>query len=65
MMVLVQNTAGQITGIDIIPDFIEVLNNHAKELHLEKRVSGIVGSVEYLSFGKESLDLIWPEGVID
>ena len=64
-MVLAQNTVGHITGIDIIPDFIEVLNAHVKELQLEKRVTGIVGSVEDLPFGKESLDLIWSEGVID
>ena len=64
-MILAQNTAGQITGIDMIPDFIKVLNNHAKERHLEKRVTGIVGSVEDLPFEKEELDLIWSEGVID
>lgn len=64
-MVLAQNTAGHITGVDMIPDFIDVFNENAKKLNLEKRVTGIVGSVEELPFEKETLDLIWSEGVID
>ena len=64
-VVLAQHTAGQITGIDMMPEFIAVLNDQARELHLEDRVTGIVGSVEALSFGRETLDLIWSEGVID
>lgn len=64
-MVLAQNTTGQITGVDMIPEFIDVFNKNTKELHLENRVTGIVGSVEELPFEQEELDLIWSEGVID
>lgn len=64
-MVLAQNTAGRITGVDMIPEFIDALNDHAKELHLEHRVTGTVGSVLALPFEKEALDLIWSEGVVD
>lgn len=64
-MVLAQNTAGHITGVDMIPEFIDVLNDQAKKLHLASRVTGMVGSVVALSFQKEELDLIWSEGVID
>ncbi len=64
-MVLAQSIAGEITGIDICPDFISVCNDNAKRLHLEKRVQGVVGSIENLSFRKEEFDLIWSEGVID
>lgn len=64
-MVLAQNTAGYITGVDMISDFIEIFNDNTKKFHLDKRVTGIVGSVEELPFGTEELDLIWSEGVID
>jgi len=64
-MVLAQNIAGNITGVDICPDFINVFNDNAKKLNLEARVNGIVGSIEELSFQKEEFDLIWSEGVID
>lgn len=64
-MVLAQNIPGTITGIDILPAFIDVLNNKAGTLGLEARVNGIVGSFEELPFQKEELDLIWCEGAID
>ena len=64
-MVLAQNITGNIIGVDIIPDFINVFNDNAKKLNLQERVNGIVGSIENLSFQKEEFDLIWSEGVID
>ena len=54
-MVLAQNTAGHITGVDMVPDFIDIFNNNAKRNHLEGRIAGIVGSAESLPFGKEEL----------
>jgi SAM-dependent methyltransferase len=64
-MVLAQNITGNIIGVDIIPDFINVFNDNAKKLNLQERVNGIVGSIENLSFQNEEFDLIWSEGVID
>jgi len=64
-MVLAQNIAGDITGVDQFPDFIAVFNDNAKRLNLQERVNGIVGSMENLSFQKEEFDLIWSEGAID
>ena len=64
-MILAQNIAGSITGVDICPAFIDVLNDNAARLNLQERVSGIVGNIEELPFQKEELDLIWSEGVID
>lgn len=64
-MALVQNISGNITGIDMLPAFIDVLNDNARALKLEDRVKGIVGSFEELPFQTESLDLIWSEGAID
>ena len=64
-MVLAQHIAGEITGIDICPDFINVFNDTAKNLGLGERVHGIVGTIEELTFQKEEIDLVWSEGVID
>ena len=64
-LVLAQHIAGTIVGIDQFPDFINKLNDNAQRLNLQERVSGIVGSMENLSFQKEEFDLIWSEGAID
>ena len=64
-MVLAQSITGNITGVDQLPDFIDILNGNAKKLNLQERITGIVGSMESLSFPKEEFDLIWSEGAID
>jgi len=64
-MVLAQNISGNIVGIDICPEFINIFNNNAKKLNLQNRVNGFVGSMDNLSFQKEEFDLIWSEGAID
>jgi SAM-dependent methyltransferase len=63
-MVLAQHIMGSIIGIDICPDFVDVLNDNAKKQNLP-RIKGIVGSIEKLPFPEEEFDLIWSEGVID
>lgn len=63
-MVLAQHTPGSITGLDFFPEFIECFNRNAEKLNLQDRVKGVVGSMDALSFEKESLDLIWSEGAI-
>lgn len=64
-MVLAQNIAGSITGVDLFPEFIDVFNDKAKKLNLQDRMRGVVGSMEKLTFLKEKYDLIWSEGAID
>lgn len=54
----------RVTGVDLFPGFIEILNRRAKELRLEDRVKGITGSMKALPFRKEEFDLIWSEGAI-
>ena len=63
-MILAQHVPGKITGIDFFPGFIERFNKNAEKLNLQNRVKGIVGSMDDLSFEKDSLDLIWSEGAI-
>ncbi len=64
-MILAQHITGNITGVDLCPDFIDVFNGNAKKSGLQDRVKGFVGSMENLSFQKEEFDLIWSEGAID
>jgi len=63
-MVLAQNTPGSITGIDLFPAFIDILNSNAVKLGLDNRVKGVVGSMDNLTFKDSELDLIWSEGAI-
>lgn len=64
-ILLAQNLTGKIIGVDLFPDFINMLNHNAKKQSLDDRVNGVVGSMENLSFQKEEFDLIWSEGAID
>ena len=63
-MVLAGHVPGQITGIDLFPGFIDIFNRNARQLGLQDRVKGIVGSMDALPFGEEELDMIWCEGAI-
>lgn len=63
-MVLAQHAPGQITGLDLFPDFINIFNRNAMQLNLQHCVKGIVGSMDNLPFKNGELDLIWSEGAI-
>ena len=63
-MTLARHTTGHITGLDCFPGFVERFNYNARELNLQERVKGIVGSMDALPFEEEGLDLIWSEGAI-
>ncbi|MCL2136971.1 MAG: class I SAM-dependent methyltransferase [Coriobacteriia bacterium] len=64
-MLLAQRLAGEVIGVDLIAEFIEVFNENARKLGLQDRLKGVVGDIESLPFAQEELDLIWSEGVID
>ena len=57
--------SGTIIGLDMFSDFIDKLNENARKMKLDNRVTGIIGSMEKLPFQTKSLDLIWSEGAID
>lgn len=63
-MVLARHAPGIITGIDLFPRFIKLFNQNAAKLGLQERVTGVVASMDNLSFQKEELDMIWSEGAI-
>jgi SAM-dependent methyltransferase len=63
-MVMAQNAPGKVTGLDVFPIFINLFNENTRELDLQDRVKGVVGSMDALPFQKGELDLIWSEGAI-
>lgn len=63
-MTLAEHTLGDITGLDLFPDFIHIFNRNAARRNLQDRVKGIIGSMDNLPFEKGTLDLIWSEGSI-
>ena len=63
-MTLAQHTDGPITAVDLFPEFLEKLNQKAKELGLQGRITTVEKSMEVLPFDKGSLDIIWSEGAI-
>ncbi|MGZ3882156.1 MAG: class I SAM-dependent methyltransferase [Flavisolibacter sp.] len=63
-MVLAQNTAGEITGVDSCVDFVSKFNRNAQKQNLQDRVKAVVGDMKDLPFQEEELDLVWSEGAI-
>jgi ubiquinone/menaquinone biosynthesis C-methylase UbiE len=63
-IVLAQNAPGNIIGIDLLAEFINIFNLNAKRLNFQDRINGVVGSMDILSFKNEEFDLIWSEGAI-
>lgn len=54
-----------ITGLDLFPQFIDVLEKNMRKDNLSDRVRGLVGDMERPPFEEKSFDLIWSEGAID
>lgn len=63
-MVLAQNTACKIIGVELWPDFIKQFNHNIQQHNLQERVTGIIGDMGDLQFKEGELDLIWSEGAI-
>lgn len=63
-LTLAEHTTGQITALDLFPDFIDQYNYKVEKSGLQGRTRGIIGSMDNLPFKAEELDLIWSEGAI-
>ena len=63
-MVLAENTASEIIGVDLFPEFIKQFNQNVQNHNLQGRVKGVIGDMKNLPFEEEELDLIWSEGAI-
>lgn len=61
---LAQNLNGQITAVDLFPEFLDELNEKSHNLGLADRIVTLEQSMDDLPFAKGEFDLIWSEGAI-
>lgn len=54
----------QITAVDFLPDFIEILKTNAENEGLTNRINPLVCSMDALQFANEEFNVIWSEGAI-
>ena len=63
-MLLARSLNTQITAVDFLPDFIEVLKTKAENEGLTEKINPLVCSMDKLQFANEEFDVIWSEGAI-
>ena len=63
-LTLAQNIEGQITAVDLFPEFLTKLNIRAKKKGLENKIITLEKSMKDLPFDNEEFDIIWSEGAI-
>lgn len=61
---LAQNLDGQITAVDLFPDFLTELQEKSQKLGLDHKIKMLQKSMDDLPFQDEELDLIWSEGAV-
>lgn len=63
-LLLARTLNAQITAVDFLPDFTEVLKANAEKEGLSKKIDPLVCSMDSLPFDEEEYDVIWSEGAI-
>ena len=63
-LVLARNLDGQITAVDLFPEFLAELSSHALTEGLGHKISTLEASMDDLHFRQGTMDLIWSEGAI-
>jgi len=63
-MVLAHKLNGNITAVDLFPEFLDILRRQAAEQGVSDRINTLQASMDNLPFSSDSLDLIWSEGAI-
>ena len=61
---LAQSLNAEITAVDFLPEFIDILKERAADEDLSASIKPIVGAMESLPFADEEFDVIWSEGAI-
>ncbi|MEN8201322.1 MAG: class I SAM-dependent methyltransferase [Bacteroidota bacterium] len=61
---LAQNTEGQITAVDMFPEFLDELNQKSEKLGFKSKIKTLEKSMDDLPFSNEEFDIIWSEGAI-
>jgi ubiquinone/menaquinone biosynthesis C-methylase UbiE len=63
-LTLAEKIDGQITAIDLFPEFLDELSSIIGKKGLEKKIKPLKASIDDLPFELNSLDGIWSEGAI-
>lgn len=63
-ILLAKTLNAQITAVDFLPDFIDVLKANTEKAGLGNKINPLVGSMDKLPFEDEAYDVIWSEGAI-
>jgi len=61
---LSQNLNGEITAVDLFPEFLDELNEKSEKLGFKEKIVTLEKSMDDLPFNSEELDVIWAEGAI-
>lgn len=63
-LLLARLVNAQITAVDFLQDFLEVLEGRAKHMGLSEKITTLACSMDDLPFRDEEYDVIWSEGAI-
>jgi SAM-dependent methyltransferase len=63
-LLLARLLKAQFTAVDLLQDFLEVLEKKAQNMGLSDRITTLVCPMDSLPFGDEEYDVIWSEGAI-
>lgn len=63
-MILARQLNAQVTAVDFLPEFLEVLKTTAKNEGLTEKIKPLACSMDNLPFSDEEFDVIWSEGAI-
>ncbi|MCW8803453.1 MAG: class I SAM-dependent methyltransferase [Ignavibacteriaceae bacterium] len=63
-LTLAQKINGQITAVDLYPEFLDELNEKSERLGLKEKIVTLQKSMEDLPFKSEEFDVVWSEGAI-
>lgn len=61
---LAKNLNGQVTAVDLFPEFLNELNEKSQKLGLTDKIITLEKSMDNLPFNEGELDLIWSEGAV-
>lgn len=53
-----------ITSVDFLQDFLDVLNTSAQDAELDSRIKTLCASMDDLPFNEDAYDVLWSEGAI-
>ncbi|MGF1525813.1 MAG: class I SAM-dependent methyltransferase [Candidatus Competibacterales bacterium] len=63
-LLLARLLEAEITAVDFLQEFLEVLEERAKNMNLSKNITTLCRSMDNLPFKDEEYDVIWSEGAI-